>query len=78
MYRGSILGAVTRSRFVGITPWPGSEREKAYIVFIIELSETGLCFGWFEWRCVRFFLKASTTKIAVFEVKCVFWPVDWN
>ena len=28
----SILGAMTGSRFVGITPWPGDEREKAYIV----------------------------------------------
>ena len=26
----------------------------------------------------NFFLKASTAKITVFEVKCVFWPVDWN
>ena len=24
--------AITGSRFVGITPWPGSEREKAYVV----------------------------------------------
>ena len=28
--------------------------------------------------CVEFLLKASTSKITVFEVKCVFWPVDWN
>ena len=38
----------------------------------VELSETGLSFGWFKWRCVKFFLKASTDKITVFEVKCVF------
>ena len=44
----------------------------------VELSETGLSFGWFEWKCVEFFLKASTAKMTVFEVKCVFWPVDWN
>ena len=30
----------------------------------------------FEWTCVEFFLKASTDKTTVFEVKCVFWPVD--
>ena len=34
-----------------------------------------LSFGWFEWRCVEYFLKA---KITVLEVKYVFWPVDWN
>ena len=28
----------------------------------------------FFWLC-RVFLKASTGKITVFEVKCVFWPV---
>ena len=27
---------------------------------------------------VEFFLKAITGKITVSEVKCVFWPVDWN
>ena len=31
MQRGSILGAMTGSRFVGITPWPGGEWEKACI-----------------------------------------------
>ena len=41
----------------------------------VELSETGLSF---EWRCVEFFLKASTAKITVFEVECVFWLVDWS
>ena len=29
---GSILGAMTGSRFVGITPWPGGEWDKAYVV----------------------------------------------
>ena len=24
------------------------------------------------------FFKANIAKIAVFEVKCVFWPVDWH
>ena len=24
----------------------------------------------------NFFMKRSTAKITVFEVKCVFWPVD--
>ena len=42
---------------MGITPWPGGEREKVYIGS--ELSETGLSFGWFEWRCVKFFLKPA-------------------
>ena len=42
----------------------------------VELSETGFSFGWFEWRCVEFFLKASTAKNTVFEVKCVFWLLD--
>ena len=28
----------------------------------------------FSWRCENFFfLKASTAKVTVFEVKCVFW-----
>ena len=64
---------------MGITPWPGGEGEKAYVVLQgVELSETGFSFGWFKWRCVEFFLKASTAKITVFEVKCVFWLVDWN
>ena len=40
--------------------------------------EKSACVGWFEWRCVEFFLKASIAKFAAFEVKCVFWPVDWN
>ena len=26
------LGAMTGSRFVAITPWPGGEWEKAYVV----------------------------------------------
>ena len=26
----------------------------------------------------NFFFKASTAKMTVFEVKCVFWLVDWN
>ena len=26
----------------------------------------------------NFFFKASTAKITAFEVKCVFWLVDWN
>ena len=45
-----------------------------------ELSflKLGLSFGWFEWRCVEFFVKAITGKMTVFEVKFVFWPVDWN
>ena len=30
------------------------------------------------WKCVEFLLKASTGKLTVFEVKCVFWPVDWS
>ena len=52
--------------------------ERATGNYSVELSETGFRFGWYEWRCVEFFLKASTSKITVFEVKCVFWPVDWN
>ena len=44
----------------------------------VKLSETGFSFGWFEWRRVKFLFKASTAKITVFEVKCVFWLVDWN
>ena len=44
----------------------------------VELSETGFSFGWFKWRSVEFFLKTSITKITIFEVKCVFWLVDWN
>ena len=43
-----------------------------------KLSETDFSFGWFEWRCVEFFFKASTAKITVREVKFVFWLVDWN
>ena len=53
---------------MGITPWPGG----------VKLSETDLSFGWFEWRRVEFFFKPSTAKITAFEVKCVFWLVDWN
>ena len=68
---------MTGSRSVGITFWPGGEREK-HCRGSVELSETGLNFGWFEWRYVEFFLKASIHKISVFEIKCVFWPVDWN
>ena len=36
----------------------------------IELSEIGLSFSWFQWGCVKYFLKANLAKIAVFEVKC--------
>ena len=28
-------------------------------------------------RC-QFFLESPHSQIAVFEVKCVFWPIDWN
>ena len=28
----NLVGAMTGSRFVGVTPWPGGEWEKAYIV----------------------------------------------
>ena len=31
----------------------------------------------FEWRCVKYFLKASTAKITVLRSN-VFWPVEWN
>ena len=31
----------------------------------VELSETGFSFGWFVWRRVEFFFKASTAKITV-------------
>ena len=38
-----------------------------------ELSflKLGSVLAGFEWMCVEFFLKASTGKITVFEVKCV-------
>ena len=52
---------MTGSRFVGITPWPGGEQEKAYIV----CSETGFSFGCFEWRCVEVFLKPAQAKSLV-------------
>ena len=38
----------------------------------------GMVHGKCEWRCVKYFLKANIAKITVFEVKCVFWPIDWN
>ena len=64
MQLGSILGAMTGSRFVGIRP--GGEQDKAHVVFVggelSLISEAGLGFGWFEWRCVEVFLKASTVR----------------
>ena len=42
----------------------------------VELSETGLSFGWFKWRCVEFFLKASTAKITVCEGFYILWGWD--
>ena len=64
-----------------ITSWPGGEQKKSILSFVggeVELSGTGLSFGWFEWRCAESFLKASAAKTTVFEVKCVVWSVDWN
>ena len=68
---------MTGSRFVDLLPWPGDEWEKAHLV-LLGVRWKWLSFGWFEWGCVKFFLKANIAKVAVFEVKCVFWPVDWN
>ena len=48
---------------------------------MIELSETRLSFDCWELGVggVEFFLKLSQhSQISVLEVKCVFWPVDWN
>ena len=66
---------------MGITPWPEGERKKTYKVFVgseLRFLKLGSVLVGFEWRCVEYFLKARTAKIYDFEVKCVFWPVDWN
>ena len=64
---------------MGIAPWPGGECEKAYIHSFVgaELSflKLGSVLG-LSGGVIEFFLKASTGKITVFNVKCVFWPVD--
>ena len=36
---------------------------------VANIHTSRLSFGWFEWRCVDFFLKASTAKITVFDIK---------
>ena len=55
---------MTGSRFVDITPWPRSEREK--LLSFLKLGSVLVGFN------------GSESQIAVFEVKCVFCPVDWN
>ena len=71
---------MTGSGFEDITPWPGGEWGKAYLDLFVggELNIQKLAGAWFEWRYVKFFLKADIAKIGVVEVKCVFWLVDWT
>ena len=73
---------MTGNRCVGLTSWPGGEWEKAYVIFVgSELSFLKLVsvlIGLNGGVSNKFFLKASTAEITTFEVKCVFWLVEWN
>ena len=47
------------------TFWSRGKQEKlsSFVAGELNFLETGLSFGWFQWECVKIFLKANTTTL---------------